>query len=217
MTARLQLPRIYPITDTWVSGLSHEEQVRQLIAGGARFVQIRDKEASARDLYASALNCVAIARENNVKIIINDRVDIALAVGADGVHLGQNDLSAAAARKILGRDAIIGASTHSLEQARAAVALPVDYIAFGPIFETNSKADPDPAVGLELIAEIKALAGDMPVVVIGGLSEHNLRAVFNAGTDSAAMISAVLSGGNTVAENYMRLSQMLNKVVNSLK
>jgi thiamine-phosphate pyrophosphorylase len=107
----LELPKIYPITDVRLSGLSHAEQVKRLIDGGARFIQLREKHASPKDFYESASEALKIARENRVKIVINDRVDIALALKADGVHLGQDDLPPAEARKILGEKAIIGRKT----------------------------------------------------------------------------------------------------------
>ena len=135
----LKLPQIYPITDTRLSGLSHAEQVKRLIDGGAKFIQLREKYLAPKDFYADAENALKIARENNVKIIINDRVDFALALKADGVHLGQDDLPPDKARKILGENAIIGFSTHNIKQAIEALKFPVDYIAIGPVFATDDK------------------------------------------------------------------------------
>ena len=136
----LSLPKIYPITDIRLSGLSHVEQVRKLIAGGATFVQFRDKRSSPREFYKQAVECVRIAHDQNVQIIINDRVDIALAAKADGVHLGQDDMPPEKARILLGAAAIIGFSTHSVEQVKLAASFPIDYIAIGPIFATSTKA-----------------------------------------------------------------------------
>src|SRR5688572_4769447 len=123
------LPKISPITDTRLTNLSHAEQAENLISGRARLSQLREKYASAKEFYEAAQKAIEIARRNDAKIIINDRVDLALALKADGVHLGQDDLPADAARKILGEKAIIGFSTHSVRQAIEAVRFPVDYVA----------------------------------------------------------------------------------------
>ncbi len=164
-----------------------------MIAGGASLVQLREKRASARAFYVAAEETLKIAREQKVRVIINDRTDIAMLLGADGVHLGQNDLSPIEARRILGPRAIIGYSTHTIEQAREAVKLPIDYLAFGPIFPTVSKSDHDPVVGLTMLSEVKAIARDLPLVAIGGISETDLVHVLAAGADSAAVINAIHS------------------------
>src|SRR6266851_8074258 len=128
------LPRIYPITDSLISGLSHAEQVEVLAAGGASLIQLREKRASPREFYRAAMEAMSIARRLGVQIIINDRVDIAVAVKADGVHLGQDDLPPDRARRLLGENRLIGFSTHVLEQALAADAAVIDYLAIGPVF-----------------------------------------------------------------------------------
>src|SRR5215213_1130081 len=138
----INIPALYPITDARVSGLSHAEQVARLSAGGAALVQLREKQLSPREFYGEAEAALRVARELGVRLIINDRVDIALALGADGVHLGQDDLPPAAARELLGERAVIGFSTHNEEQASEAARLPVDYLAVGPIFQTSSKENP---------------------------------------------------------------------------
>lgn len=194
---KFELPPIYPITDRELSGLSHAELVRKFAAGGATFVQLRDKYASPREFYEQAVAAVAAGRELGVRIIINDRVDIALAAGADGVHLGQDDLSPAAAREILGDKAIVGFSTHTVEQAKAALDLPVDYIAIGPIFATSTKPDAEAAVGLAGLKAVRDIIGPTPLVAIGGINAENIADVLNAGADSAAVISA-LYGSNPV-------------------
>ena len=188
-----ELPRIYPITDARLSGISHGEQVERLIAGGARLIQIREKHASPREFYDSASRAVEIAKKAGVPIIINDRVDIAHVLRADGVHLGQDDMPPEKAREILGADAIVGFSTHSLEQARNALSLPIDYIAIGPIFQTKTKENPDEVVGLANLCEIREVTGDFPLVAIGGINAENLHSVLNAGADSAAVVGAVVS------------------------
>src|SRR5688572_3815519 len=140
------LPKLYPITDTRLTGLSHAEQVERLAAGGATLIQLRDKTASPRAFYEAALSAMKIARALNVRIIINDRVDVAAAVRADGVHLGQGDLPPDRARAVLSPGAIIGFSTHNLKQALEADSTSADYIAFGPVFQTSTKENPDPVV-----------------------------------------------------------------------
>lgn len=209
------IPPVYPITDVRLSGLSHLEQVKRLIEGGATFVQLREKHASSREFYEQAVQCIAFARQRGVKIIINDRVDIALMSDADGVHLGQDDKPPKAARGILGAKKIIGYSTHSVEQALEAASLGVDYIAIGPIFETNTKADADPVVGLEGIAAVRAAIGDVPLIAIGGIDETNIAAVLGSGADSVALISAILTEAAGIADatrKFLGSVQILNKV-----
>jgi len=187
---KLSLQKIYPITDRNLSGLSHAEQVARFIDGGATLIQIREKNLSSGEFYADAEAVVKIAGEAKVRILINDRVDIALMTGADGVHLGQHDLPAAAARKLLGPDAVIGISTHSIQQIREAlVDGNADYIAFGPIFPTLTKTDHESIVGLKDLAQVRELVGEVPLVAIGGINSANLASVLRAGADSAAMIS----------------------------
>ena len=156
-------------------------------------IQLREKHASSRDFYKAAAKSIEIARANNVRLIINDRVDIALALKADGVHLGQDDLSCIHARRILGENAIIGLSTHTPDQAIAALDLPINYIAIGPIFSTSTKENADAVVGLEGLSRIRDLITDLPLVAIGGITRSNIKSVLNAGADSAAIISDLLS------------------------
>jgi thiamine-phosphate pyrophosphorylase len=189
----LLLSKLYPITDVRVSGLSHAEQVARLSAGGATMVQLREKHLSPRQFYVEAEEALRVARERGVRLLINDRVDIALALGADGVHLGQDDLGPPAARRLLGPAAIIGFSTHNLEQATEAARLPVDYIAVGPIFPTSSKENPDPTVGVEELRRVRLAIGTIPLVAIGGITRLNARAAISAGADSVACISDLLA------------------------
>lgn len=196
----LNLPKIYPLTDTKLSGLSHAEQVERLIAGGASFIQLREKHAAPDEYYAEAQKAIEIARRHGSRIIINDRVDIALALKSDGIHLGQDDLPPVEARKLLGDNAVIGFSTHNLEQVEAALRLPLDYIAFGPVFSTTTKENPDPTVGLELLREVKKLVGDFPLVAIGGINAENFTDVIGAGADTAAVVSALISDPDRIIE-----------------
>lgn len=201
----VNLPRIYPITDVRLSGLSHAEQVERLIAGGASLIQLREKHASPRDFYEAASEAINIARPHGVKIIINDRVDIAFVLKADGVHLGQDDLPPDKARKILGHDAIIGFSTHSVEQAHAASQLPIDYVAFGPVFPTKTKDDPDEIVGLDGLRNARKIVRDIPLIAIGGINDSNLSSVFEAGADSVAMIGAIISDATRIETKMAEL------------
>ncbi|HEX8142266.1 MAG TPA: thiamine phosphate synthase [Pyrinomonadaceae bacterium] len=189
----LLLSRLYPITDVLVSGLSHAEQVARLSAGGATLIQLREKHLSPREFYLEAREALRVARERSVRLIINDRVDIALALKADGVHLGQDDLTPEAARRLLGPAPIIGFSTHNLEQAREAARLPVDYIAIGPLYPTSSKENPDPVVGLEELRRVRELIGPIPLVAIGGITRRNARPALSAGADSVACIGDLLA------------------------
>jgi thiamine-phosphate pyrophosphorylase len=183
--------RAYPITDRQVSGLSHAEQVARLADAGATLIQLRDKLAQPRDFFEDAQAAVEIARARGVKLIINDRVDIALALNADGVHLGQDDLPPQAARRILGPAAIIGFSTHNISQARTALSLPVDYIAIGPIFATTTKVSTNPPVGLDGLTEVRELSGERPLVAIGGITAENAAEVLAAGADAVSFIGDV--------------------------
>lgn len=203
----LVLPKIYPITDTSLSGLSHLEQVMKFVAGGAVLIQLRDKHSSPHDFYESAAASIEFARPRGVKIIINDRVDIAMALAADGVHLGQDDLPVSDARKLLGERAIIGLSTHSLDQAKATISLPLDYIAIGPIFSTQTKPNADPVVGLELVRMVRNATRDIPIVAIGGLDRNNYQPVLQAGADSVAVISDLLRDPKLIAETYRTMNK----------
>jgi thiamine-phosphate pyrophosphorylase len=201
----LKLPSIYPITDRTLSGLSHAEQVKRLIDGGATLIQLREKHASPHEFYSDAMAALQMARRHKVKLIINDRVDIALATEADGVHLGQTDMPVEAARRLLGDQAIIGYSTHNAEQALAAIDLPVDYIAFGPVYDTSTKDEPDPVVGLAGLRRCREIIGRRQLVAIGGLNFTNASEAFKAGADSAAVIKAILHESDQIAQNIGKL------------
>ena len=161
---------LYPITDQHISGLSHVEQVVLLSNCGATLIQLREKIDPPLKFFEQAESAVRVARDLGAKIIINDLVDIALAVKADGVHLGQEDLPPDAARRILGSEAIIGFSTHTLNQARLAAQMPVDYVAIGPIFSTNTKQSANAPLGLDGLGRVREALGAMPLVAIGGIT-----------------------------------------------
>lgn len=205
----MQLPRVYPLTDVQLSGLSHSEQVELLSSGGASLIQLREKRMPALDFYEQAKAALAVAERRGVKLIINDRVDVALAIGAQGVHLGQDDLPPEAARKLLGAAAILGYSTHNVDQALEAVKLPIDYLAIGPIFPTTSKTDTFPVIGLEGLRAVRRVIGEFPLVAIGGITNANARDAIEAGADSVAVISALLADPNRITETTRSLIQSL--------
>lgn len=180
----------YFITDSRISRAGTLADVKNAVAAGVKTVQYRDKEASTQEMYALALKLRKICR--NVVFLINDRVDIALAVGADGVHLGQYDLPYAAARKLLGKKKIIGLTVHDLRQARQAEAIGADYLGVSPIFFTRTKQDAGRSVGVGLIRQIKKSV-DIPVIAIGGINISNAASVVDAGADGLSAISAVVA------------------------
>lgn len=208
----LKLPKIYPITDVRLSGISHAEQVKKLIDGGAEFIQLREKYLAPKDFYFEAEKVLKIAREANIKIIINDRVDIALALKVDGVHLGQDDLPPEQARKILGENAIIGFSTHNVNQAIEAIKFPVDYIAAGPVFATATKENADAVIGIEGVKKVRNAIGDFPLVAIGGINFGNFQSVLDSGADCVAIVSGIVSDAEKISENYLKFSSKQNAV-----
>jgi thiamine-phosphate pyrophosphorylase len=189
---------LYVITDERLSGRSHEEQARAALAGGAGIIQLRDKTATTRRLYEAALALREMTRAAGALLIINDRVDIALAADADGVHVGPDDLPVAVARRLLpGR--IVGASAGTVEEAVAAERDGADYLGVGAIYEARgSKADAGPPVGPERITQIRA-AVRIPVVGIGGIKADNAAPVIAAGADGVAVITGVVAAPDIAA------------------
>ena len=206
---RLNLPRVYPLTDVQMSGLSHAQQVELLSAGGATLVQLREKQMPAREFYEHAKAAVEVARRSGVRLIVNDRVDVALAANAHGVHLGQDDMPPDAARKLLGDESIIGYSTHNIDQATKALSLPIDYLAIGPIFATSTKTDTSPVLGLDGLRAVRQAIGAVPLVAIGGIFTANAREVIEAGADSVALISALLSDPSQIRESIRALIRII--------
>ncbi len=198
-------PKLYPITDVLLSGLSHAEQVVRLGEGGATLIQLREKNLAPDEFQRQAAEALREARKRGIRIIINDRVDLALALKADGVHLGQTDLPPEAARRLLGVQAIIGFSTHNVEQARHALSFPVDYLAIGPIFTTSSKIRADPVVGLTTLRKVRRAIGEIPLIAIGGITAENAAQVFAAGIDTVAVISAVVADPEAISRRTKQL------------
>ncbi|WP_337488559.1 thiamine phosphate synthase [Phascolarctobacterium succinatutens] len=183
---------IYLVTDDGcLQGRALIDCVREALEGGVTLVQYRAKTASSAEMYAEALQLKALCDSFNVPLIINDRLDIAMAVGAAGVHLGQNDLPCAAARKILGEDYIIGVSAHNPAEAKAALQSGADYLGCGAVFGTATKADVQ-KLGTDGLAAICKAKG-LPVVGIGGVTADNYREVRAAGADGAAIVSGILA------------------------
>lgn len=181
---------LYPVTDyTQSLGRSNDEVLEGIIAGVASIVQLREKSLSKREYYEMALKFRRRTEEAGLLLIVNDHLDVALDVGADGVHLGQDDLPLAAARA-LAPDLIIGISTHSLEQALAAQAGGADYINIGPIFPTGTKATPMAPLGPEAISQI-APSLEIPFTVMGGINSGNIGQVLEAGARRVAVVTAV--------------------------
>ena len=204
------LPRVYPLTDVVVSGFSHAEQIRRLGAGGASLVQLREKCLPTSDFYNEAQTALRVARDLGIRLIINDRVDVALALGADGVHLGQEDMEPRAARELLGENAIIGLSTHNISQVLEAQKAPIDYLAIGPIFSTATKQNASPVVGLAGLAEVRQILKEIPLVAIGGITEANAAEVIHAGADSVAVVSSLLSSPQNITKRTAHLIELLS-------
>ncbi|MEE9218630.1 MAG: thiamine phosphate synthase [Acidobacteriota bacterium] len=192
MQPRRRLPScIYPITDPAQAGSpSHAALTRALLRGGARWLQLRDKSRTASELVEDFRRACREARKRGALAIINDRVDLVLAVGAAGVHVGEEDLPAQEARRLLGPAALIGVSTHSVSAAERASRLPVDYVALGPIYRSPSRPGAHRALGLEPLRRARTKVA-LPLVAIGGINTERLAEVLRAGADAAAIISGV--------------------------
>ena len=186
------LPRLYAIIDAACIGdRAPAEVAATLLGAGVALIQYRDKHRSSREMYQDCLVIEEQVRRSGGVFIVNDRADIARAVKAHGVHLGQDDLPVQLVRRVLGPGKWIGYSTHNLEQVREASESSADYIAFGPIFPTGSKNHADPVVGLAGLVEARK-ATRRPLVAIGGITVENARSVIEAGADSVAVISGLL-------------------------
>ena len=192
---RTPICRLYPIlvpTRIGKGGLREiVEFAKEITAGGATLIQLREKHASSREILRIARELRRVLPQD-VRLILNDRADLCVAAGADGVHVGQDDLPPEAARKIIGSQRIVGVSTHNPEQVKAADESSADYVAIGPVFSTISKESPDPVIGLEGVKRARALT-QKPLIAIGGITLENCRSVIEAGADSVAVISDLLT------------------------
>lgn len=213
MTDRpLNLPRLYAIIDAGLLAtrvfperLTSEicNFAEALSAAGVTLFQYRAKTLTSREMLSHARELRRVLGPDRM-LIMNDRPDLCLAAGFDGVHLGQDDLSPEGARKVLGNRLCVGVSTHNVEQAKRADETEADYIAIGPVFATTTKENPDPVVGLEGVKAVRALTSK-PLVAIGGITRTNARAVIEAGADSVAVIGALLSDPEHAAEQFLDL------------
>ena len=206
---------LYVITDPVLGkGRTHGEIAEASFAGGAGIVQLRDKGASTEALYRAGLHMQELAERAGAAFVVNDRLDVAQATGAGGAHVGQDDLPAAVARGLLGKDAIVGVSVENGEQAREAERDGATYVAVGPIYEARgSKADAGPPVGPDAVAEIKRHVA-VPVVAIGGINHDNAAEVVAAGADGLAVMTAII-GAPDVAEAARRMRCIIDEARSS--
>lgn len=199
---------LYLVTDRNLSlGRSLEEVVSEAVKGGVTMVQLREKDASTREFYELSMKMKQILSSHDVPLIINDRLDIALACDADGLHIGQSDMPYAIARKLLGKDKIIGLSVESVQDAIDANDLDVDYIGISPVFNTQTKTDTVGALGLKGIEEIAKISKH-PMVGIGGINIQNAADIINAGADGISVVSAIMS-----AQSPQKAAKELREVI----
>jgi len=193
------LSPLYAIIDADVSSRYGWEVTRlaeAVMRGGARLVQLRAKSVSSKTFIVWADTIVNLGIRYGATIILNDRADLVRLSGARGLHLGQEDLPVDAARQIVGPEALLGLSTHTLRQLDVALSGPISYVAVGPVFETQSKTAPDAVVGLEFVAQAAERVEGVPLIGIGGITLERARSVIRAGATSVAVISDLLTGGN---------------------
>ena len=202
---RLVLPRLYVILDAALLTAPETGRAQELVAAGVRLFQYRNKGASARELFESSRKLVSLLSSQGASFVVNDRPDVAALAGADGVHVGQDDLGVEEARRVVGLEKLVGVSTHNLEQFQHAAASSADYIAVGPIFATGTKSNPDPVVGTEFIRKVRLLT-DKPIVAIGGLTLQRAPEIIEAGADCVAVISDILEA----PEPAMRARQYID-------
>jgi thiamine-phosphate pyrophosphorylase len=205
------LPPLYPILDVDIArsrGLGARELLEAWIGAGVRLVQLRAKQLSSGQFHDLAEALADVARSAGTTFIVNDRADVAKLTGAAGVHVGQNDLSPADARLVVGASAIVGVSTHNDDQVARTLAEPVDYVAIGPVFSTSSKDRPDRVVGLEGVRRARVIVepAGRPLVAIGGITLERARSVIDAGAESVAVISDLLVGDSRArAREFLRV------------
>ena len=202
---RLVLPRLYVILDAALLIVPETESAQELVAAGVRLLQYRNKRASARQLFESSKRLASLLIPQGVTFVVNDRADVASAAEASGVHVGQEDLEAGAARAVVGTSKLLGVSTHNLEQFQRAATSSADYIAVGPIFATGTKSNPDPVVGTQFIRKVRPIT-DKPIVAIGGITLERAPEIIESGADSVAVIGDILGA----AEPGMRARQYID-------
>ena len=186
-----KIGRLHLLTDVVLqSRFSHEDLTRLGIAGGADTIQLREKGGSTRRMIEVARSMAAVCRKAGVPLIVNDRIDVAIASDADGVHLGQSDFPIPLARRLLGKDKLIGGSAATFEEARMCLADGADYVGFGPVFVTGSKDDAGPVSGPAILKQVVETI-PLPIIAIGGITAENIGEVMRAGAYGIAVISAV--------------------------
>ncbi len=191
----LVFPRLYAILDPSLLATSELVLAEMLAESGVELIQYRNKNAPSRELFEISLRLSTALARRGVRFIVNDRPDIALLAGAGGVHVGQEDLGVEEARAICDKQRWVGVSTHTLEQLAAADRTSADYIAFGPIFPTTTKQNPDAVVGMELLRRARQMTRK-PLVAIGGITLERAREVYGAGADSLAVVSDLICAAN---------------------
>lgn len=208
-----QIAGVYVITDRFVNpSRSHIDIARAAVAGGAAVVQLRDKEATTRQLLEWARAIREITQRTGTIFIVNDRIDIALASDADGVHVGDDDMPVPVARRLLGAGKIVGRSVSNEEEALKAITEGADYVSVGSVFATSTKPDAGEPVGVEMVRRVRqVLPPDFPLVAIGGINLQNAAAVFEARADSVAVISAVACADDPVSV-IIQFKQLWEKI-----
>lgn len=198
---------VYLVTDNIGSkDESLFDKVEKAIIGGVSIVQFRDKEMTSSDFYKTGLELKNLCKKHNVSFFVNDRVDMAIAIGADGVHLGQHDMPLPVARKVLGEDAIIGVSVHNIQEALTAQAQGANYIGVGSIFDTTTKKDAY-TIGLDSLEAIRNVTS-IPIIGIGGINKENAKSVMEKGADGVAVVSAILE-----EENILQAAKFLKNEI----
>ena len=200
MRERIRDGHVYLVTEPRLArGRSHEEIAGLALAGGVDVFQLRDKDAADEEFLAVAERLRALTREAGIPFVVNDRVDLALACGADGVHVGQDDQPAREVRRRIGDAMLLGVSVRTLDELHRAVDDGADYLGIGPVFDARTtKSDAAPPIGLEGVARLRA-ASDLPLVAIGGIGPSNARSVIEAGADGLAVISCIVGADDVTA------------------
>ena len=202
---------LYAVTDRrWSEGTTLYEQVEQALQGGVSTLQLREKNLSDEEFLKEAMEIKELCKKYNVPLIINDNVEVAIKCGADGVHVGQEDMEASKVREKVGPKMIIGVSAHNVEEARSAVSNGANYLGVGAVFSTSTKDDVD-VLKKETLKEI-CLAVDVPVVAIGGINQDNILELKGTGVDGVAVVSAIFSSENIV-ETCKKLRKLSEEMV----
>lgn len=202
---------LYAVTDRrWSKDTTLYEQVEQALQGGVSTLQLREKNLSDEEFFKEAMEIKELCKKYNVPLIINDNVEVAIKCGADGVHVGQEDMEASKVREKVGPKKIIGVSAHNVEEARRAVSNGADYLGVGAVFNTSTKDDVD-VLSKETLKDI-CLAVDVPVVAIGGINQDNILELKGTGVDGVAVVSAIFSSENIV-ENCKKLRKLSEEMV----